>query len=173
MQNFISSFSPSSSFQFVDEQLFWEEDPPHRHDCHDPPHAVRVGFLDDQFPPRRLRGVARSDPWKAPAQVGFPGNATRRRRSPWVAGSGLWCSDRREDYLRRDWCGEDCHPEQVIHALAALGVEKIEFDAFVFTYWRKGYFASLRVLYASLIELIMNWHGSMTYLSMSISFSLT
>ena len=63
MQNFIS---------FVNEQLSWEQESPHRHDCHDPPHAAGMGFLDDRSPPRRLPAVARSDPWKAtPARVEF------------------------------------------------------------------------------------------------------
>ena len=79
MQNFIS---------FVNEQLHWEQESPHRHDCHDPPHTAGMGFLDDRSPPRRLPAVARSDLWKAtPAQVGFPGDATWRRRLPWVVGS--------------------------------------------------------------------------------------
>jgi len=37
MQNFIG---------FVNEQLRWEPESPHRHDCHDPPHAARVGIHD-------------------------------------------------------------------------------------------------------------------------------
>ncbi len=65
MQNFIS---------FGNEQVKREEESPHRHDCHDPPHAARVRVHDDKSPPRRLAAVARSDPWKAtPAQMGFPG----------------------------------------------------------------------------------------------------
>ena len=64
-----------NSISFVNEQLCWEEQIPHRHDCHDPPHAARVGLHDDKSPPRRLAAVARSDPWKTtPAQVGFPGD---------------------------------------------------------------------------------------------------
>jgi hypothetical protein len=159
MQNFIS---------FVNEHLSWEEDCPHRHDCHDPPHAADVGFHDDKSPPRRLLGVARSGPWKAmPAQVGFPGDATRRRRSPWVVGSDLWCNNRGEDYLRRDRRGKDCHPEQGICRLARLGAAKIDYEAFVFAYWPKGYFVSRGPLCAGLIELIMSRLASMTYLGMS------
>src|SRR5664279_645108 len=72
----------------MDEQLYLEEITPHRHDCRDPPHAAGVGFHDDKFPPRRLAGVARSDPWRStPAQVGFSGDAMRRRRLPWVVES--------------------------------------------------------------------------------------
>ena len=90
MQNFISTFSPSKSFQFVNEQLRWERDSIHRHDCHGPPHACRVGLQDDRSPPRRLAAVARSDPWNTPpAQVGFSGDVTRRRRLAWVVGSGI------------------------------------------------------------------------------------
>jgi hypothetical protein len=90
MQSFMRSFSPSKSFQFVNEQIFWEQGSTHRHDCHDPPHVARVGFHDDRSPPRSLAAVARSDPWKTtPAQVGFPGDATRRQRLPWVVGSDL------------------------------------------------------------------------------------
>jgi hypothetical protein len=64
MQNFIG---------FVNEQRCWE-DSPHCHDCHDPPHEARGGFVEDISPPRRLAGVARSDPWKVTrAQLGFPG----------------------------------------------------------------------------------------------------
>jgi hypothetical protein len=58
MQNFISTFSPSKSFQFVNEQLSWEQGSSHRSDCHDPPHAARVGLHDDRSPPRRLAAVA-------------------------------------------------------------------------------------------------------------------
>jgi hypothetical protein len=99
MQNFI---------RFVNEQLRWEEDNPHRHDCHDPPHATGVRFHDDRFPPRRLPAVARPDPWKAtPAQVRFPGDATRGRRSPWVVGSARWNHTRGKDCQRRYRRGED------------------------------------------------------------------
>jgi len=126
MQNFISTFSPSKSFQFVTEQLSREKESPHRHDCHGPPHAPRVGRHDDRSPPRRLAAVARSDPWKTPpAQVGFSQDATWRRRLPWVVGSDLRNNGRGGDYLRRDRRGEDCHPEQEICALAALGTPKI------------------------------------------------
>ncbi|GEM_PF-432756 len=110
MQNFISTFSSSKSFQFVNEQICWEQRSPHRHDCHDPPHAVRVGRHDDRSPPRRLAAVVRSDPWKIPpAQVGFRGDATWRRRSPWVVGPDRWNIGRGEDYLPRDRRGEDGH----------------------------------------------------------------
>jgi hypothetical protein len=53
MQNFIS---------FVNEQLNREDESPHRHDCHDPPHAAGMGFHDDRSPPRRLAAVASSAP---------------------------------------------------------------------------------------------------------------
>jgi len=133
MQNFISTFSPSKSFQFVTEQLSREKESPRRHDCHDPPHAPRVGRQDDRSPPRRLAAVARSDPWKTtPAQAGFCQDATRRRRLPWVVGSDRWNTGRGGDYLRRDRRGEDCHPEQEICVLARLRAAKIELEAFAF-----------------------------------------
>jgi hypothetical protein len=117
MRNFMS---------FVNEQLRWEEESPHRHDCHDPPHTAGTECLDDRSLPRRFPAVARSDPWKTtPAQVGFPGHATRRRRLPWVMGSDLWNSSRGKDYLLTDRRGEDCHPEQEFCALAALGTPLI------------------------------------------------
>ena len=126
---------------FVNEQSNREEDCPRRHDCHDPPHGVPVGFLDDRSPPQRLPAVARSDPWKATtAQVGYRGDATRMRRLPWVAGSDRRNMGRGEDCLSRDRRGEDCHPEQVICALARLGVAKIELEGFVFACEPKGYF---------------------------------
>jgi hypothetical protein len=112
MQNFTS---------FVNDQHNWEEVSPHRHDCHDPPHAVRVGFLDDQSPPRKLAGVARSGPWRTtPAQVGFPRDATRRRRPPWVVASDGWTTGRGMDYLRRNRRGEDSHPEEESRELAGV-----------------------------------------------------
>jgi hypothetical protein len=74
MQNFISTFSPSRSFQFVNEQLSSERGSPHRHDCHDPPHAPRMGGHDDRSPPRRLAAVARSGPWN----TGRSGDYLRR-----------------------------------------------------------------------------------------------
>ena len=55
MQNFIS---------LVNKQLYREEESPHRHVCHDPPHAARVGLYDDKSPPRRLGVVARPAPGK-------------------------------------------------------------------------------------------------------------
>ena len=113
---------------FVNEQLCWEEVSAHRHDCHDPPHAVRMEFHDDQSPPRRLRGVARSDLWKAPSQVGFPGNVTRRRRPPWIVASDRWTTGRGMDYLRRNWRGEDRHPEQEIYALASMNAGKNDLE---------------------------------------------
>jgi len=168
MQNFISTFSPSKSFQFVNEQLSREQESPHRRDCHGPPQAARVRRHDDRSPPRRLAAAARSDPWKTPpAQVGFRGDATWRRRSPWVVGSGLWNNSRGGDYLPGDRCGKDCHPEQEICALAALGTPKIEFEAFAFPCWLKDYFGKHGALYAGLIEFIVSWHASMTYSGMS------
>ena len=90
MQNFISTFSQVKWFQFMNEQLSREQGSPHRHDCHGPPHAPRVGRHGDKSPPPRSAAVARSDPWKTPpAQVGFCQHATRRRRLPWVVGSDL------------------------------------------------------------------------------------
>jgi len=103
MRNFMS---------FVNEQLRWEEESPHRHDCHDPPHTAGTEFLDDRSPPRRFPAVARSDPWKTtPAQVGFPRDETRRRRLSWVVGSDRWNNSRGKDCQRRYPHGEDCHPE--------------------------------------------------------------
>jgi hypothetical protein len=134
MQNFIS---------FVNEHLRWEEESPHRHDCHGPPHAAGVGFHDDRSPPRRLAGAARSDPRKIkPAQVGFPGDATLRRRLPWLAGSDRWNTGRGKDCQRRYPRGEDCHPEQGTFALAALDTAKIELECFAFACEPKGYSGS-------------------------------
>ena len=93
MQNFISTFSPSKSFGFVNEQLCWEQGSRHCHDCHDPPHAPRVGCHDDRSPPRRLAAVARSD---------------------------LCRTNRGQDYLRRDRWGEDGNPEEDSCALTDL-----------------------------------------------------
>ena len=101
---------------FVNEHLCGEEDYPHHFDWHDPQHAARVGFFNDESPPRRLAGVAKSAPWKAiPAQVGLPGDATQRRRSTWIVGSDRWNHS----------TGEDCPHTQEIHALAALAAAKI------------------------------------------------
>lgn len=126
MQNFISSLSLSKPFQFVNDQLCWEEHSPHHHDCHDPPPGGRVGLQDDRSPPRRLAGVARSGPCKVTrAKVGFPGDATRRRRLFWVAGSDRWNTGTGKDCLRRDLHGEDCSPGQEIQSLAALSAAKI------------------------------------------------
>jgi hypothetical protein len=112
---------------FVNEQLRWEQESPHRHDCHGPPHAAGMGFLDDRSPPRRLLAMARSDPWKViRAQAGFPGDAIRRRRLPRVVGSDRWNTGKGRDCLRRDLHGEDGHPGREIYALAALSGAKIE-----------------------------------------------
>jgi hypothetical protein len=139
MQNFISTFSPSKSFQFVNEQLSREEESPHRNGCHSPPHAPRVGGHDDRSPPRRLAAVARSDPWKTPpAQVGFYGDATWRRRLPWVVGSDLWNNSRGGDYLLRDRRDEDGDPEEESCALAALGTPKIALVACALTCGAEG-----------------------------------
>ena len=108
MQNYIMSFSALKSSQFVNDQLGWDESSPHRHDCHDPPHEARGGFVDDRSPPRRLPALARSGPWKTtPAQVGFPGKAIWRRRLPWVFGSDRWNNSRGKDSPRRHLRGED------------------------------------------------------------------
>jgi hypothetical protein len=134
MQNYITSLSASKSSQIVNDRLSWDEGSPHRHDCHDPPHGVRGGFVEDRSPPRRLPAVARSDPWKVTrAQAGFPGDVTRRRRLPRVAGSDRWNTGTGRDCLRRDRRGEDCHPGQEIQSLAALSVAKIELGCFAFT----------------------------------------
>ena len=100
MQNFISTFSRSKSFQFVNEQLCWEQRSPHRHDCHGPPHAARVGFHDDRSPPRRLAAVARSDPWKTPpAQVGFSGGRNSEAKIALGVGSDLSANNTGEGWL--------------------------------------------------------------------------
>jgi hypothetical protein len=157
VQNFIS---------FVDDQLYLEEIIPHRHDCHDPPHAVRVGDHGDESPPRRLAGVERSGLWKAtPAQVGFPGEAMRRRRLLWVVGSNHWCRNCGEEYLWRNWRGEDCYPEQEIHTLGALSVPKVELEGFTFTRWPKRYFMTHGVSCVGGIEFIVIGPGS-TYSGM-------
>jgi len=62
MQNFISTFSPSKSFQFVNGQLSREEDSPHCHYCHDPPQLCQGGFREDVTQRRRWPWVVRSDP---------------------------------------------------------------------------------------------------------------
>jgi hypothetical protein len=146
MENFIS---------FVNEHLSWEEDNPQRNDCHDPPHATPMGFVDDRFVPRRLAGVARSGPWRStPAEMGFPMDASRRRISPWVAESDLWCNNRREKYLRKHQSGEDRHRVEVICALARFGMAMIVLEGFVFACEPKGYFVSNGSLYAGLIALM-------------------
>jgi hypothetical protein len=145
MQNIIS---------FVNEQLNWEEESPHRHDCHDPPHTAGMGFLDDRSPPRRLPAVARSDPWKAtPAQVGFTGCAMRSRRSPWVVESDLWCNSRGGDYLRSDRRREDCHPEQELCPLDRSHAANIELGCLALTCMPKGYLGSHWPSNPGLIEL--------------------
>ena len=157
MQDFIS---------LVDEQLYWEEVSPHRHDCHDPPQAARVGFQDDKYPPRRLAAVARLEHWKStPTMVGFPGDAMRRRRSPWVAESDLRNDSRGKDCLRRDWHGGDYYPEQEIHTLGALSVPKVELEGFTFTRWPKRYFMTHGVSCVGGIEFIVIGPGS-TYSGM-------
>ena len=126
MQNFITSFCASKPSQIVNDRLGWDEGSPHRHDCHDPPHEARGGFVEDRSPPRRLPAVARSAPWKAaPVQVGLPGDATRKQRSTLVAGLDCWNNSRGKDYLRRNCCGNDCHPEREIHTFAAIGAAEI------------------------------------------------
>jgi len=90
MQNFIS---------FVNEYLIWEEDSPHRHDCHDPPHALRVDFMMiDPHCEDWLRWQVRPLEDNT-CSVGFRGDATRRRRLPWVMGSGLSATT-----LNDGWC---------------------------------------------------------------------
>ena len=100
MRNFIS---------FVNEQLRWEQESPHRHDCHDPPHTAGMEFLDDRSPPRRLPAVARSGPWKAtPAEVGFPGDAVWRQRLPWVVGSDLSANNTGEGWFVSEELASGC-----------------------------------------------------------------
>ncbi len=133
MQNFISTFSGSKSFQFMNEQLCWEQRSIHCDDCHSPPHSLRIGLDDDRPPPRRLAAVARSDPWTAPpAHVGFSGDVIRRRRLPWVVGSDRWDNSRGGDYLLKDKRDKDRHPEQEICVLARLAAAKVELEAFAF-----------------------------------------
>ena len=136
---------------FVNEQLRWEQESPHRHDCHDPPHTAGIGFLDDRSPPRRLLAVSRSDLWEAtPAQVGFPGDAIWRRRLPWVVGSASRNNSRGKDCQRRYLRGDDCHSEQEIHTQAALNAAKGEFEALAFTYLLKGCFENHGTWYTGL-----------------------
>ena len=134
MQNYITSFSASKPSQIVNGRLSWDEGSPDRHDCHDPPHEARGGFVEDRSPPRRLTAVARSDPWKVTrAQAGFPGDATRRRRLFLVAGPDRWNTGTGKDCLRRDLRGEDCHPGQEIQSLAPLAAAKIDLGDFTVT----------------------------------------
>ena len=143
MQNFARSFSASKSSQFVNDRLGWDEGSPHRHDCHDPPHGARGGFVDDRSPPRRLPAVARSDPWEATrAQEGFLGDVTRRRRLSRVAGSYRWNTGTGGDCLRRDLHGEDCHHGQGIQSPAPLAAAKIDLGAFTVMYTPKDCFGS-------------------------------
>jgi len=87
MQNCISTFSLSKLFQFVNDQLCWQRRNIHFHDCHSPPHALRIGLYDDTSPPQRSAALARLDPWATPpTHVGFSGDVIRRRRFPWVEG---------------------------------------------------------------------------------------
>ena len=110
MQNFI---------RFGRKQLCSEKEGFYRHACHDPPHVPRVGFNDERSPPRRSAAVARSDPCKVTPALAFPGDECWRRRLPYPVGSDLWNNGRGKDWLRRDVCGEDCHPEHESFALAA------------------------------------------------------
>ena len=127
MQNYITSFSVSKSSQFVNDQLGWDEGSPHRHDCHDPPHGARVGFLDDRSPPRRLAGVARSDPWKVTKlRRDSRGMELGGEDCPGLQGQTAGTRGGGRDCLRRDRRGEDCHPGQEIQSLAALAAAKIE-----------------------------------------------
>ena len=126
MQNSTICFFRVKSFQFVNEQLCWEQRSIHCDDCHSPPHSLRIGLDDDRSQPGRSAAVARSDPWPTPpAQVGFSGDVIRRRRLPWVVGSDLWNNSRGGDYLRRDRRGEDRHPELEICVLARLDAAKV------------------------------------------------
>jgi hypothetical protein len=125
MQNFISTFSPSKSFQFMNEQLCRERGSPRRHDCHGPPQLWQMGFREDVTRRRRLAAVARSD---------------------------LWNNSRGGDYLLRDRRDEDGDPEEEFCALAALGIPKIELEAFAFTCGPEGYLAGHASWYAGLIE---------------------
>ncbi len=111
MQNFIISFSPSKSFQFVNEQLCRGGGSPRRYDCHGPPHPARVGLRED---------------------------VTRRRRLAWVVWSDLWNNSRGGDYLLRDRRDEDGDPEEQFCALAASGTPKIALEAFAFTCGPEG-----------------------------------
>ena len=168
MQNYITLFSAPKSSQFANDRLSWDEGSPHRHDCHDPPHGARVGFLDDRPPPRRLAAVLRSDPRKVTrAQAGFPGDATRRRRLFWVAGPDRWNTGGGRGCLLTDRRGEDCYPGREFDALAALPAAKIELECFAFAFMPRGCFGSRRVSYAGLIELMGNRYGSTTYLGKS------
>ena len=151
MQNYITSFSASKSSQFVNDRLTWDEGRPHRHDCHDPPHGVRVGFIEDRPPPRRLARVARSDPWKVTgAQVDSGGMQLGGEDYSWLQGQTAGTRRGGKDCPRRDLHGEDCHSGQQIYALPVMEVAKSQFEAFAFTGGSKGY--SVRgPLYAALI----------------------
>ena len=164
MQNHITSFSTSKSSQIVNDRLGWDEGSPHRHDCHDPPHGARVGFLDDRPPPRRLAAVARSDPWKVTrAQAGFPGG-TQLGGEDYSGLPGQTAGTRGggKDCLLRDRRGEDCYPGQGIHSLALLSRAKIELECFAFAFMSKGCFGSRRASYAGWTELMGIRSGSTT-----------
>ena len=116
MQNFIS---------FVNEQLRWEQESPHRHDCHDPPHTAGMEFLDDRSPPRRLPAVARSGPWKAtPAEVAFPGDAVWRQRLLWVVGSDLSANNTGEGWRRESdqTSQRNCQTSRACHPTVAKAI---------------------------------------------------
>ena len=148
----------------VNEQLCWEENTPHPHDYHDPPHAPCVGFRNDVSPPRRLAGLARSGPWKAtPARVGFPGQAIRRRTSPWVVRFDGWNIRRGKDCQQRYLRDEDRNPGQEICALPMMDVADSQLEAFAFAGVPKGYFVSHGPLYAGPIGL--NLGGVLAWLS--------
>lgn len=126
MQNSTICFFEVKSFQFVNDQLRWEQRSIHCDDCHSPPQALRIGLDDDRSPPGRLAAVARSDLWTTPpAQVGFSGDVVRRRRFPTVVGSDLWNNSRGRDYLQWDRRGEDCNPEDNFFAPFRLSTAKM------------------------------------------------
>ncbi len=114
MQNFISSLSLSKSFQFVNDQLCREEHSPYRHDCHDPPQGAAWGFrMTDPHRKdcRRWQGrtLGRLHRLEWDSQGTQPGgeDCLGCRVRPPEHGEG-------KDCLRKDWHGEDCHPEQEI-----------------------------------------------------------
>ena len=154
MQNFIT---------FVNEHLSWEEDSPHRHDCHEPPPLAHMGFHDDISPPRRLAAVARSGPWKAtPAKVGFPADAPRRRRLSWVVGFHGWNNSR----------GKDCHPSEEFCALSRdswrsaidFGLRKLPIAGFKLNLYVK------HVRVAGVEALILRRHSPIANQSLALRF---